>query len=243
LRAAWTPSTRFTLWGAVSRAVRTPIRLDEDLTFRLGDVTLFEGNNDLKPERVVAFELGTRFKVDERLAFTVAGFVNSYNDVRSYESVTTTFRELPWTFKNSTNVESSGVEAMVFFQPVPRVFLKATYRYLEFELTKDPGSGDFQNGIFEANDPRHVGTLTVRLDLPRRVEFDITGRGASGLPNPRAPGYVTFDARLGWHVTPGWEIAVIGRDLAERQHREFMTPNSNNEEIGRSVTLKSTWRF
>lgn len=243
IRAVAMPSSRVTLWGAVSRAVRTPIRLDEDLTFVANGATAFHGNDELKPERVIAYELGSRFKVGERVAVSLVGFVNRYNDVRSYESATNTFQALPWTFKNTTNVDSSGVETVIYFQPFARLFFKATYRYLDFELTKDPGSGDFMNGVFEANDPRHVGMLMARVDLPREVEFDFVVRGASGLPNPAAPGYVTCDARLGWRPKPSWEIALIGRDLAEPRHRQFTTPNSLNQEIGRSVSLKSTWRF
>lgn len=242
-RAAWTPSARTTLWAAVSRAVRTPIRLDEDLTVRFGDNTAFVGNDDLRPERVIAYELGTRFKMGERLGVTVSGFINEYDDIRSYESATSTFRALPWTFKNSTNVDSSGFETMVFFQPFAPLFLKATYRYLEFNLTQDVGSGDFMNGLYEANDPRHVGMVTARLDLPREVEFDATVRGASRLPNPAAPGYVTFDARLAWRPRPGWELALVGRNLSEPQHREFVTPNSLNDEIGRSLWVRTTWQF
>ena len=30
IRAAWTPSTRTTIWSAISRAVRTPVRIDQD---------------------------------------------------------------------------------------------------------------------------------------------------------------------------------------------------------------------
>jgi hypothetical protein len=33
-RLTWTPTTRTTAWGAVSRGVRTPVRIDEDLFFR-----------------------------------------------------------------------------------------------------------------------------------------------------------------------------------------------------------------
>lgn len=243
IRGAWMPSARTTIWAAVSRAVRTPIRLDEDIVLVEGSRRVFEGNDDLKPERVTAYELGGRFKPNERLAFTLAGFVNRYNDVRSYESIAPNSMEPPWTFKNTTNVNSGGVETMIFFQPHSRVFMKATYRYLDFNLTKDPGSGDFQNGIFEGNDPRHVGTLSVRVDLPRNVELDLVGRGASRLPNPTMDGYVTMDARLAWRPRPEWEVAVIGRDLTEPQRRDFVTPTRAGEEIGRSVTLKTTWRF
>lgn len=243
VRLAWTPSEQTTLWTAVSRAVRPPVRLDVDLVARSGGVLLFEGNEELKSETALSLELGARHKFGERLAVTAAGFVNDYDNIRSYESRTTTFRAFPWTFKNTTNVRSAGYEVMVLSQPMARLFLKLGYRHLDFDLTRDPGSGDFQNGFFEANDPRHVVVGTARIDLPGGIELDITGRHASSLPNPSTPAFTTFDARLGWNPHREWELALIGRNLADRRHLEFASANQPNQEIARSVTFKATWRF
>ncbi len=52
LRLAWRPGERTTLWGAVSRAVRTPSRIDRQLVFLplLAEATNFES------EKLIAFE-------------------------------------------------------------------------------------------------------------------------------------------------------------------------------------------
>jgi iron complex outermembrane recepter protein len=243
MRVLWTPSSHTTMWGAVSRAVRTPVRLDLDLVAQFDTVRAFEGNENLKSETVLAWELGFRHRFGERLAFALASFLNDYNDVRSYESATTTFRALPWTFKNTTNVQSSGFELMMLAQPMSRLFIKAGYRYLDFNLTKDPGSGDFQNGFYEANDARHVANITARFDLGREVDFDVMLRHASSLPNPPMHAFTTADARLAWAPNADWELALIARNLFDPRHPEFTTANHPNDELGRSVTLKATWRF
>ena len=243
IRLAWTPDDTTTVWGAVSRAVRTPVRLDVDLVAESGTLLVFEGNENLKSESVLAWELGVRRKFGQRLAVALASFVNDYDNIRSYESATSTFMAFPWTFKNTTNVRSSGVEVMLLAQPFTRLFVKASYRYLDFNLTHDPGSGDFRNGFYEANDPRHVAAVTFRGDLPRGVEFDATVRHVSRLPNPRMPAFTTFDARLGWTPTPNWELAVIGRNLSDRQQRQFISADNAHNEIARSVIFKATWRY
>lgn len=243
IRVAWTPRPRTTLWSAVSRAVRTPVRLDQDLVADFGGVRAFEANEDVKAETVLALEIGWRQKFGERLAVALATFLNDYDDVRSYESATSTFRALPWTFKNTTNVRSSGIEVLAMAQPMARLFLRGSYRYLDFNLTKDPGSGDFQNGFYEANDPRHVASLTARVDLSSNWEFDVTFRHASSLPNPRMNAFTTADARLAWVLNKTWEVALIGRNLFEPRHPEFTTANHPNDEVGRSVTFKATCRF
>ena len=243
VRLAYTPNPRTTVWGAVSRAVRPPVRLDVDLVAQFGNVIAFAANEAMRPESVIAYELGARRKFSERLAMTLATFLNHYDNIRSYESATPVFQALPWTFKNTTNVDSSGVEAAIIAQPAARVFVKASYRYLETQLTNDPGSGDFENGFFEANDPRHVAVVTTRFDLPAHVEFDVSVRHASSLPNPAMHAFTTCDARLGWTPRPGWELALIGRNLSDPRHPEFRTANHPNDEVGRSLTVKATWRY
>ena len=242
-RFAWTPGERTTVWGAVSRAVRTPVRIDRDLVARFGGTLFFEGNNDLKPESAVAYELGARHRFNERVATYVTVYANHYDNLRSYESMSSTFMALPWTFKNTTNAHSTGVEAGLLFQPVNRLFVKASYRQLNLELTKDPGSGDFRDGIFEMNDPEHIAVVTARLTLPRSVEFDVTLRHLSRLPSPRLKAYTTADVRLAWSPRPELELAAIGQNLLEPRHADFITPNGRNEELARSVTFKATWRY
>jgi len=55
-------------------------------------------------------------------------------------------------------------------------------------------------------------------------------------------GYTTMDARIGWRASNGLEISLSGRNLFDRQHPEFVTTNSLNEQVHRSGSLKVTWR-
>lgn len=242
-RLAWTPTADTTIWGAISRAVRTPVRLDAGLHSEVNGTVFFHGNPGLKSEDVIAEELGIRHRFSQRLAVDLAMFVNDYHHVRTYESATPVYRALPWTFGNSMHAHSTGAEVTVLYQPWSRLFLKASYRYLDLRLHKNAGSGDFLNGLFEANDPRHVGSLTARLNPAPHWTLDATVRGTSGLPQPAMRGYVTCDARVAWSPDANWEVAVVGQNLSDAQHPEFVTPNSSNEEVARSVTIKATWRF
>ncbi len=129
------------------------------------------------------------------------------------------------------------------YQPFTRLFIKSSYRQLNLELTKDRGSGDFRDGVFEMNDPEHIAVITARLDLPRNFELDTTFRHVSRLPNPRLKAYTTADVRLGWRPRPDVELSLIGQNLFDRRHANFVTPNSPNEELARSFTAKVTWRY
>jgi len=240
LRHAWTPNERTTLWGAVSRAVRTPVRVDEDLVIEFGGTTLFEANSDFKTEHAIAYELGWRRRLVEALTVDVSLFHYDYEDLRSTEVIGAG----PWpqTFGNRLNAESDGAELTLMYQPTSRIFIKGSYRYLDLDFSRDANSTDTSNGSSEGNDPRHLAVLNLRVDLPRGFEFDAFLRHASALPNPALPGYTVADFRLGWRPSPRWELSLIARNLFDRQFPEFITTNSLNEEVRRRATLKVTWR-
>lgn len=240
-RLAWTPSPQTTVWSGISRAVRTPVRVDEDLVFRFSGITLLEANDDFKTEHAVAYELGLRHQPAATLTFDVSAFVYRYDDMRSTEPVGAA--TLPQTFRNLLNAKSDGAEIAVMYQPLPRLFFKGSYRYLHLVFSRDAGSRDTSNGNAEGNDPKHLASLGAHLNLPGNLEFDSFLRYASSLPHPALPGYKALDLRLGWRPSPRWEVALSARNLLDRQHAEFITTNSLNEQVHRSCTLKVTWRY
>lgn len=162
----------------------------------------------------------------QHLAFALATFLNDYDHVRSHESATTTFRLFPWTFENTTNVHSSSFELMTLALPISRLFVKASYRHLDFNLTKDPGRSDFQNGFYDANDTRCVAIITACCPLSRDVTCDVMLRHASSL--------TTADGRLACEPNPNRDFALIGRNLFDPRHSESTATNDPNDEVGGS---------
>jgi iron complex outermembrane receptor protein len=239
-RFAWTPSPRTTAWAAVSRAVRTPVRIDEDLVIRIGGLTLFEANDDFETETALAYELGVRHRPVSDLTFDLSAFHYRYDRLRSTEP--SGEAPVPLTFQNGLTARSYGAEATVLYQPVPRLYVKAAYRFLDLDFSKDPGSLDTSEGSSEGNDAAHVAVLAAHLDLPARLELDAFLRHASDLPNPEMDGYTTLDTRLGWRASNELELSLWGRNLLDRQHPEFVTTNSLNEEVHRSAAVQVTWR-
>jgi iron complex outermembrane receptor protein len=239
VRAGWMPSARTTAWTSVSRAVRTPTRFDHDIVFP----GVFTATDEFKSEEVIACEAGVRHKPDHRLALDLAVFKNKYKNLRSYQPVGVP--AFPLTFRNMLNAVTHGAEAMVLYQPYARLFIKGTYRYFEMEFDEDPESRNPFGWRFEANDPRHRGTLSVRVDLPACFEFDLTGRYVGSLPWQRTKGYFTADLRLGWHWKDTWEVALIGRDLLDHYHTESIIPQQQNrvgQELSRRIALRVTWK-
>jgi iron complex outermembrane receptor protein len=240
LRFAWTPDPRTTAWAAVSRAVRTPVRIDEDLVIRFNGITVFEANDDFKTETALAYELGVRHRPASALTLDLSTFAYRYDHLRSTEPAGTA--PTPLTFKNGLDARSYGAEATLMYQPWPRLSFKGSYRFLDLDFSKDPGSRDTSNGSSEGNDAKHVAILGAHVNLPGDVELDAFLRHASALPKPALEGYTTLDARVGWRVSKRLEISLWGRNLLDRQHPEFVTTNSLNQQVHRRGALKLTWR-
>ena len=75
------------LWGAISRAVRTPTRIDQNLVAPNPAFAspFLVANPDFESETLVAYELGYRIKATSDLSFDLAGYYNDYDNLRSVE--------------------------------------------------------------------------------------------------------------------------------------------------------------
>jgi iron complex outermembrane receptor protein len=239
--ARWTRRAQ-TLWGSVSRAVRVPTRFDTDLRIRnpnTGTVVL-TGTEDFRSEVIVAYDAGYRTRLGEVILVDVAVFNNRYDDLRSQEFPTQP--GMPIRLMNMLNAVTRGVETTSKAQVTPWWQIGGGYTYLWKQFTFDPASADPTGGAAEANDPSHIIKLRSMMNIGSRVEADAYLRYYSSLPMPPVDAYTEVDARVGYRVRPGWELALIGSNLLHKNHLEFRggTPPQFYE---RAVTLRSTWRF
>jgi iron complex outermembrane receptor protein len=220
--------------------VRTPVRIDEDFVIRLNGVTLFEANDEFKTETAVAYEIGVRHRPADALILDLSAFRYRYDNIRSTEPAGVA--PIPLTFKNGLDARSYGAELTLLYQPLASVSFKGCYRYLDLRFSKDLGSLDVSNGSAEGNDPKHLATVGIHFNLPGKLELDGFLRYASALPRPVLEGYAALDARIGWRPSKRLEVSLLGRNLLDRQHPEFVTTNSLNEEVHRSAAVRLTWR-
>ena len=239
-RAVWTPARDTTVWGAVSRAVRTPVRFDQDVVFP----GVFTANDDYRSEVVWAYELGLRRRIADDLAIDLALFDNHYDRLRSYQPIGAPL--IPLTFQNMLNAHSSGAELSVIYEVSNRLMLTANYRYFDIDFSEDPGARNIFGTRFEANDPRHMGTLVARYNVTPSVELDTTLRVVGSLPWVTTKGYITADVRLGWAVAKHWDVSLIARNLGDKYHVESIIPQETTgpgKQVARSIALRVTTAF
>jgi iron complex outermembrane receptor protein len=239
VRLAWEPREGGLLWGAVSRAVRAPTRIDRDVRVPGQPPFGVVGNPEFQPEEVIAYELGYRHLQWAGIPFAVATFYNDYDDVRSLEPSAT---GLPLVTGNRLEGETYGAELSARYERIEGFHLRAGLTWLETDLRPEPGSGDSSGGASEANDPGFHGFLRADLDLPRSFELGLWLRTVDDLPRPAVPGYTELDLRLGWRPREGLELSLVGQNLLHDHHAEFGALPSR-EEIERGVYGEVTWRF
>lgn len=240
-RLAWSPGRRTTLWGAVSRAVRTPVRLDRDFELDLAPGLPLIAGGDLESESVIAYETGWRWQTAEGFALSLSTFYNEYDHLRSAEPGPAPLG-IPITFANGVRGHTYGAEIAASGQVTPRWRLRGGYTFLKKDLSLRPGSADLNKASAESNDPEHQVILQSMADLTGRLEWDVVFRYIGDLPSPEVPDYVGLDMRLGWRLTPRLELSVVGQNLLKTVHREFTPSSPSARAIERGIYGKVTWR-
>ena len=236
-RLAWTPTPTQTIWGAASRAVRAPSRIDRDFFVPSKPPYFLVGDSSFVSEVLLAFELGYKAQPTSDLTASVSTFYNDYDNLRSLET-----GSLPYSLENGLNGRTYGIEAEGACQVISGWRLSAGYTFLRLVLDTDPTSTDTSSERQEGDSPRHQGFLRSSVKLPRGVAFDASARYVGRLPNQNVPGNTVCDARLAWQPTKTAEIAVVGQGIFDSRHPEFGTPSARRE-VGRSIYGKLTCWF
>jgi iron complex outermembrane recepter protein len=244
-RLAWRMSDTNLLWSAISRATRTPSRVDREF-YAPGQPPFFllQGGSDFQSEELIAYELGYRAQPADSLGIALSTFYDDYNDLRSIEQVHPP-AAFPIFIGNGLRGDSYGAELTADYHATSFWRLRAGYTELRVHLHHRPGSTDTNPGTSEANDPEHLLSLRSSVDV-RNWQLDATYRQVSRIETQNVPGYDELDLRLAWLPSPSLELSVVGQNLLHAHHPEFgvITGMSNTRtEIERGVYGKALWRF
>jgi iron complex outermembrane receptor protein len=239
-RFTWLPTPDQTIWGAISRAVRTPTRIDQNLVSPNPAFApaLLVANPDFGSETLLAYELGYRMKATESLSFDAAGYFNDYSNLRSVEPLAGG----KLTIENKLEGQSYGGSIGAKWQVNTWWRLDGSVSAIHIDIDKAPGGHDINRGKGEANDPESSFIMHSAMDLPWNLRFDSFLRYVDDLPNPHTPFYLTGDLRLGWSPRKNCEIAIVGRNLFDSAHPEFRTMTTSRE-VERSVYATFKWSF
>jgi iron complex outermembrane receptor protein len=244
------------VWAAVSRAVRTPSRIDRDLVEPTGlpkpfPQSILDGGPGFTSETVIAYELGYRAQLGSKVTTSLSLYYNDYDHVRSTTPGPPGFPTLgfPLVFQNNLEGHTYGAEFSTSYQVLDWWRLHGGYDLLEEHMRVKPGEVDFSDGLNETADPRNQFSLRSSMDLPQSLDLDTDLRWVDRLHNNNGPiagsvpSYFELDARLGWNPTEQLEFSIVGQNLLHNHHPEYGFPSPTREEIERSVYGKVAWRY
>ncbi|UZW57139.1 TonB-dependent receptor [Sphingobium sp. JS3065] len=238
VRLSWKPAPATLIWGAVSRAVRSPTPFDEDAVESIGQTVILTALSSFRSEKLTAYELGTRLTLSPRASLSVSTFYNVYDDLRSVDPAPGGFLPLRW--GNGIKGDSYGLDAWADIRAADWWRLKPGYSLLIHKFRFKPDAVPLLGISQVGNDPKHRATLRSSMDIGPQVNVDFDLRYVSALPDPHVAAYVELGARLGWQFDERAELSVSGFNLLHRRHREL--PAAQATPLGRSlfVALKCT---
>jgi iron complex outermembrane recepter protein len=254
IRLLCTPSERETLWAAVSRAVRTPNRTEDDVVFNqfVGftpppTYVRILGNPAIEAEDLLAFEMGYRAQPTESFSWDLATFYNDYTDLSGPTAAGFPFFDpglgalvVPQTLDNILSADTYGAELSSTLMLNPDWRLSGAYTLLYLDVHTAAATD-----ITEGASPHNQANLRSSWNLRENLDLDIIGRYVDNLPAVGVASYVAMDVRLGWRPAPNWEWAIVGRNLLDDRHAEFRDTFSGitGTEVQSEVFTTLTWGY
>lgn len=194
-------------------------------------------DREMKNEKVDSFEMGYRQQLGSRLSVDAAIFRNEYDDLRSAASGTPfpntlpvpNYLVLPITPDNALKARSDGLELVLDYHAASWWRIQPSYTRLRVKGLPETSDEINQNySDFLANSaPRQQWSLRSSMNFAGRRQFDLwyryaSGRDVASVNGGSVPSYETLDLRYSWRFQAGWEVSLVGQNLLEKRHVEFV---------------------
>ncbi|MEP7320580.1 MAG: response regulator [Saprospiraceae bacterium] len=234
IRMAWTPIEKHTLWAAISRAVRTPTRLETDHPAAgLGSFGHF------KSEKVIAYELGYRVRPVRNISISIATYFNRYTDLRSIDS--NKLAPPVFYFANNLEANSYGFELSANAIATSWWKLRGGYTYLHKNFTITSPLTFKNTEFIEAIDPQNQFLIQSMMDVTQHFQVNGVIRYVSKLPQAltiaAVPAYITYDLSMQWQYR-WFTVSLTGQNLADK-----LRDSQGTIKIPRSIYGKISLNF
>jgi iron complex outermembrane receptor protein len=256
-------SDKQSAWGAVSRAVRIPARLDTDLQLVIPvgaaplpttpptSIPLYitvDGNKRIESEELIAYEAGYRVQIAEAVSMDLATFYNEYDHIQTAETGEPVvvvnppmYAALPKILENGIEGKAYGGTLLMNWRPLSDWRLRFQYALFDMNLDNKPGSNDVDSKNEEDNSPHNQYAIYSFLDLPYQLSLYTGVRYVDGLKNLDNDHYTAVDVSLIWNPINQLQLSVTAQDVNNPTHLEFGPAQS--QEVERSIYGKVQWRF
>ncbi|MEO8523027.1 MAG: TonB-dependent receptor, partial [Acidobacteriota bacterium] len=267
-RLMWHLSPAQHLWGAVSKAVRTPSLIDRGIhidypaavqTTVPGDPAAgipvaisVQGNPAARNERLISTEAGYRLDIGWRAVVDLTGFVGRYRHLQTAEPSAPDLRFIDGhpiiavtaMTQNLLDAETKGAEISA------RVTVSSAWQLdgslSVFDLTPHPdaASHDPIAATADGDAPAYQWRGHSALSLGSRAKTDVLLLYVGPLARLAIPAYTRADVRFEWALTSRLAAVVQGQNLLSPSHQEFlMDPMTMvSTRVPRSARVQLVWR-
>lgn len=236
VRLGYTFADHALVWAALSRAVRSPARLDREIFTPPRPPFIVAGGPTFRSELANVAELGYRAQFGANASWSLTGFVQDYDRLRSAQIVDGAVQ-----IQNRIEGEVRGVEAWANWQPLPTWRLNAGLLLLDKHLRLSAGSNDPIGPSNLGNDPRWQWSLRSAHTLADRLDLLVAVRRVGSLERPHVAAYTAADLQLNWSVQPGLQLSLGVRNAFDARHVEFEAGRLTGE-IPRTVFAAVSYR-
>lgn len=238
-RLAWHPDANSMLWGAYSRTVREPARLDRDTYYPTTAPFLLDGGPNVVSEIARVLELGYRAKPTANLSYSVTAYHALYDHLLTEELNATDTAVI---FSNGMRGSTTGIEAWGNYFVSKTWRLSAGISTLREYVALYAPSATQESVYNPGQDPATSWQLRSSFDLPYQTELDLSLRHVDALSNPNVPAYNLLGGRIGWSPQRNLELSMTVQNLIGSGHVEF-GPMATSSEFHRTVYFKAVLRF
>jgi iron complex outermembrane receptor protein len=219
LRLAWQPDDDTLVWGAVSRSVRTPNRIERELEAS----PFLVPSPDFQSEKLVAYEAGWRDRPTKRVSVSLSAFYNQYDGLRTDQFPVAVF---PLMLANGGRGETYGLEGWGKFAVTDNWRLSAGFNTLHKHFSLKPGYNDLTALAVQGLDPLYQAQVRSEWNVNRNFEFDLSVRNVGKVDRAPVPAYTEANAHVEWRLTDKMSVAVDGLNLLHKQHLEVWDPST-----------------
>lgn len=249
-RLLWTPHEQHVLWASVSRAVRTPSRLELN---GYGKVNVLPPNNSLFPfpvpvlvtvsgqenvqsEDLLAYELGYRFLPADWVYLDATLFYHDYDNVLNAEPSDVTSNslqgipilEVPILFNNKMQGESYGFELAADIQANEKWKIRQAFTVFDMQMHPESFPNIRVLEEVENRNPNFQFSILSTYDFNDHVEFDVWARYVSEIgdtfsiqqQNALVDDYLSLDIRVGWKPNNNVEVVLGFQNILDDHHPE-----------------------
>jgi iron complex outermembrane recepter protein len=254
LRALWRPSSRQSIWAAVSRAVRTPNLYDQGVHFvqalipaegPLPVAITFEGSPDFRSEVMRALETGYRSQIGD-LSIDVALFNSEYTRLSGLQigapelgaELGVPVVRLPITLDNGAGATANGAELSATWKARDWWRFAGAYSYTHVTFSGTPS--ETTRAV-----PEQQWQVRSSMNPTARLDLDTALFHVGAVETTNVMSYYRLDARVQWHVSSAFDVAVGAQNLLRKARPEFVDITTAIEPslIRPRAYLEATWRI